>query len=107
MKKEITKDRVIKAFTKSIRNKFKKRLKKIILFGSRARGDFSPESDYDFILVFDRISSIVKKYLSNLGAEFLLKHSAVITDIAVTENDLKKMKYEPFIMNAQKEGVVL
>ena len=29
-------------------------LEKIILFGSRARGDFKPDSDWDFLVVVDR-----------------------------------------------------
>jgi len=30
------------------------RVEKIILFGSRARGDFKPDSDWDFLVVLDR-----------------------------------------------------
>ena len=34
---------------------------KIILFGSRARGDFGPDSDWDFLVVIDKDISFSEK----------------------------------------------
>lgn len=68
----------LKLAKKIIESELKKRdLKviKIILFGSRARNNFSEESDYDFLIVIDKdlnfhtkwkiISAIKKKLLEN------------------------------------------
>ena len=40
------------SFSKNIKDKFPNILEGIWLFGSRARGDFSEHSDYDFLIVF-------------------------------------------------------
>jgi predicted nucleotidyltransferase len=44
MKKD---DRILNEFIEAINRKFGPLLKKIILFGSRARGDHEADSDYD------------------------------------------------------------
>ncbi|MBI4650760.1 nucleotidyltransferase domain-containing protein [Candidatus Desantisbacteria bacterium] len=39
-------DKISKEFAQSVRQKLKKHIKQIILFGSHARGDFTEGSDY-------------------------------------------------------------
>lgn len=100
-------DEKLSIFLDRLRRFFKDRIQRVILFGSRARGDFVEESDYDFILVFDEVTQDVKDRLGELCLEMLLEHGMVISDFALTEGDLQRRRYEPFIMNATKEGIVL
>ena len=44
--------KILKEFKKRLRGIYKENLEKIILFGSRARGDYSRESDYDFLISY-------------------------------------------------------
>jgi predicted nucleotidyltransferase len=100
-------DKKLKIFIEQLRKRFGQNLKRIILFGSRARGDHTDESDYDFILVFDEVTPEVKEGLDALCLKMLLEHEMVITDFAFTEKDLERKRYEPFIMNAKREGMFL
>lgn len=43
----------LKAFAQSVRAKYGTRVKKILLFGSRARGDHRPDSDADVAVVLE------------------------------------------------------
>ncbi|KPJ64770.1 hypothetical protein AMJ44_12140 [candidate division WOR-1 bacterium DG_54_3] len=104
---KITKDKNLKIFIDQLRKHFGRNLKKIILFGSRARGDYTDDSDYDFILIFDEVTPQIKNKLDGLCLEMLLEHEMVISDFALTEEDLERKRYEPFIMNAKREGVLL
>lgn len=54
-------DKISKEFAQVVRNKLKTHLKKIILFGSRARGDFREGSDYDFLIIVDKRKKQMKK----------------------------------------------
>ena len=45
--------KMIKDVEKSIKKVFKNRLKKIIVFGSYARGDYDDESDIDFMVLVE------------------------------------------------------
>jgi len=105
MKRNI--DKILKIFLDKVRKKTNKRLKKIILFGSRARGDFDITSDYDIILIFDNVSQKTEESINEIEGEMLYEYNAVISAFPFSEKDIKTMKYEPFILNATKEGKII
>ena len=51
-----------------LRVQFTNRLKRILFFGSRARGDASPESDFDCLLIFDNVTPEIKQQLDELSS---------------------------------------
>jgi len=57
MKALSVKDPALAAFETAIRERLGKHLKKMILFGSRARGDNDPDSDYDIPVVLDEVTT--------------------------------------------------
>ena len=88
-----------------LRDQFGNHLERILFFGSRARGDASPESDLDCLLVFDEVTSKVKEQLDQLSSKWLLEQGIVFAWVAVSDADLKRFRYEPFLQNAQREGI--
>lgn len=101
------KDKVLQIFLRKLKENFGSNVKRVILFGSRARGDFEEFSDYDLLVVFKKLSKEVKDSLIEIEGEMLYEYGAVFSAFPLSEADLKKMKFEPFLINAQKEGVVL
>ncbi|MBI1971751.1 MAG: nucleotidyltransferase domain-containing protein [Candidatus Aenigmarchaeota archaeon] len=95
----------IRNFLKKVKKKFSP--SKIILFGSRARGDYLLESDYDLIIVSDAF----KKYdfTERIGHVMRLSDGSVSLDvICYTEDEFEKKKKElGTVREAVKEGVVL
>jgi len=78
----------------------KYRVQKVILFGSRARGDQSPVSDYDFAIYGESLSDVAK---ASFGADVedmktLKKIDILFVDAATPEKLLK---------NIAQEGVVI
>ena len=64
---------------------------KIYLFGSRARGDHKPESDYDLVLVIE--SSNVDMHARNIKAgEILWGVKAAVDVFVYTRAEFDKMK---------------
>lgn len=102
-----SKDKLIETFTDNLRREFGDKLRKIILFGSRARGDHTKDSDYDFILIFDAVTKELKERLHEIKADMLLKYDMVITAIPYTNEDVEKRRFQPFLLNVEKEGAVL
>jgi predicted nucleotidyltransferase len=100
-------DERLKIFVGELREHFGEHLKRIILFGSRARGDNVEDSDYDFLLIFDQMTSEIKESIRDLTGEMLYTYNIVLSVFSFTEENLYRRRYSPFIMNAQKEGVVL
>ena len=97
-------DKILDIFTSRIRKDFKSKVKKIILFGSRARGDGAADSDYDILLVMDEVSPLVKSQINHLEGDMLFNYNAVLSAFPFTPKELARRRYEPFLMNAQKEG---
>lgn len=57
-----TAEQRIKDIVKSVLEEFRITLKEVILFGSRARGDYKEESDFDLlILVENNINTVQKR----------------------------------------------
>ena len=100
-------DKYLEIFSRTLRERFGDNLKRIILFGSRARGDYTEESDYDFILIFDKVSKELKEQVTHLVVDLMIEYGIVITDFIFTEEEFRKRMFVPFILNAQREGVAL
>jgi hypothetical protein len=58
-------------------------------------------------LLLDLVSGQARVFVEKLELEMLLSHFVLFTTFLFTEDDLKQRRYEPFIMNALREGVVL
>ena len=69
----------IKKFIKQIKTKYSDNLVKVILYGSRARGDSDESSDYDLLLIFDKVTPEIKNYINDLEGEFLYEFSIIIS----------------------------
>jgi len=95
---------LVKRFLNLIIKKFN--LKKIIVFGSFARGDYHKGSDLDLVIVgefkerfIDRIGKIIELNDSDLEIEAMV----------YTEEEFQKMIQErrPFIEQVLEEGIVV
>lgn len=109
MKKNVKKgkDKYLNFFLNQIRKHFKGNFKRAIFFGSRARGDCDSYSDYDLILIFKEITPPLKEYLDELQGEMLYNYNLVFSAFPFVESKLKQVQFEPFFVNARREGVTI
>ncbi len=97
---------LLEELKKEIEKLYGDRLKKIILYGSHARGDFTEKSDIDLLIVLkgkvvpgreiDRMIDII--------TEINLKYGVLISVYPVSEEDYKKVN-SPLLINVRREGV--
>lgn len=84
----------------------RKRIQAIWLFGSRARGDHGPDSDYDLLIVVDKrdrkILNVVYSAVSQMQMEEVVYISAKVFPRAKYE-EFVRLK-TPFMTNVHKEG---
>ena len=81
MDSRISSDPILTRFRAALAETYGDRLERAVLFGSRARGDARPESDYDvavFIREPDRWFDEVVR-LASLGTDLLMDTGAVIS----------------------------
>jgi len=81
----------------------------LILFGSRARGDAVPESDYDVLVVVERISRPIQATISRCAWEAGFDDCLVIVPIVVTKDEIENTPFRSsLLMQAiRDEGVMI
>ena len=82
---------------------------RIVLYGSMARGDGTPESDIDLaIFVHSRIDREIEDRLSDIIVDLNLKYNRVFSVIDIDNSIFAKWKnVTPFYQNVEKEGIEL
>ena len=100
-------DKISQEFANNVRKKLGNRIKQIILFGSRARGDFTEGSDYDFLIVLDEREKKFQEIVLDETGEIMDKYDALIGYIVCDENEWEKKKKFPIGLNILKEGIEL
>jgi predicted nucleotidyltransferase len=96
---------VATAVAEDLRALYGPRLRRVLLYGSWARGDAHPESDIDLLVVLDRVGSPWDE-LRRMD-EILWRHSyqndAVISAVPVAERELDDVA-NPLLIRARAEG---
>ncbi len=83
------------------------RLRRIVLYGSMARGDAVAGSDIDCLAVVDRIDSTLLDALDETAASMLLSHGVVCSFVPVAEKHYRNGEHNPLLVNIEREGRVL
>ncbi len=101
-------DPILKRFTASL-DTHQPHIRKIVLFGSRARGDECPWSDYDLLILVDernqslvdRIYDSVVEIQADTGCDLSLKI------MSEAEWDRRQQAKSSLVANVLREGIVL
>ena len=81
-------------------------VKLIILYVSVARGQDTPESDIDILIVSKNVGELRSK-VNELAVDVILDYGEIISPHLMTEDHFNKTKDFLFLSNVLKEGVVL
>ncbi len=82
---------------------------KIILFGSRARGDYKEESDWDILIVTKNKNDNLSKFLKEMKINLSIKMRIPNDIIIITKEYYEKKKHDVGSIGyyATVEGIVL
>jgi uncharacterized protein len=85
---------------------FHERVAKVVLFGSRARGDSRPDSDWDIAVFLRDNPTLDDRYrLTDLGTDLLVDTGEVIQSLALP---LRRAGEESYLMKAiRTDGIDL
>jgi predicted nucleotidyltransferase len=82
-------------------------IKTIMLYGSKARGNFLEESDIDLLFIADgNIPWSIKAEMSDIIYNHELANDIVVSAIFISQSEFKN-KVSLFLMKVRKEGVAL
>ena len=104
-------DKIIKKFISQVSDLIGDRLKKVILYGSYARGDYNKSSDVDIMILTDLNDKEIEDYrdkISDIAFNIELDKEIYISPIIKNIDKYNaRVNVIPFYMNIQKEGVEL
>jgi len=80
---------------------------RIILYGSRARGDFRKDSDWDLLILLnkERITNDIEETITNPLYDLEIDYGQVISPMIYSINDWNSIySVTPFFKNVMREG---
>ena len=91
-----------------LRALYGKRLERLVLFGSQARGDAEPGSDIDVLVVLRGIVTPSREIArtGEVCTELSLKYNVVVSCLFVSARRFSREK-SPLLLNVRKEGVAI
>jgi len=82
-------------------------IEQIYLFGSRSRGDWRPDSDYDLLIVLERKDRRIVDGLYDGVMDVLLSTGRLISLKIFTRSEFDRLRSipTPFMQNLMREGI--
>jgi predicted nucleotidyltransferase len=94
-------------FSQRLHNRLRGHILRLVLYGSRARGDAEEGSDYDFLAIVDEMGSDLKEKIIDAEVEFLNAFDEVSACLVFDETGWEWMKNSPLGINIEKEGILV
>jgi predicted nucleotidyltransferase len=100
-------DKVLKELKDLMENQLGDRLVKMVVFGSRARGDFDAESDTDIAIIVRELSRQLKYQILDTVAEIEMKFIIPLSVMVFSENEFERLKKRErrIALDIEKEGI--
>ena len=100
---------ILKEFKKQISELYGQRLKKVVLYGSYAKGQANDEhSDIDLAIVLAGAVDPCKEIgrMADIFTDLNLEHNVLIAVYPVSESNFDNME-SPFLINVRREGIAV
>ncbi len=103
-----TQDMVLEDFLARI-GPVRPKIRRLVLFGSRARGTHMLDSDYDLLISVDEKEDALLDSLYEAVMDVLLAHGRLVSLKVFTQKEFARLKAlkTPFMQHVEKEGIAL
>ena len=85
----------IREFTENIQRLYGKNIEKIVLFGSRARGDAGEDSDIDILVITKTNNKDLKNGITDLAFDIILKYGIDIEPVIFDMSEWSRLTKNP------------
>lgn len=99
--------KIIKSFRALVSQKVK--IHELRVFGSRARGDATWESDLDILVIVDHLDHSIEREISDCAWEAGFKDGIVVVPIVFSRDTWENspQRYSLFAQSIKKEGILI
>ncbi|MBT9131354.1 MAG: hypothetical protein DDT41_01659 [candidate division WS2 bacterium] len=84
-------------------------LVKLVLYGSRVRGDYDTESDIDVAIIIKGLTRELKNQILDVVAEIEIKYLSPLSTLVLSEEDFEflKKRERRIALDIEREGISL
>lgn len=99
----------VEAFTTAVRGRLGRDLLELRLFGSRARGEGTEESDLDVAVIVTATALERKREIQDLAFDIGLEHSVLLAPLVLSDEQLAVLRARELRLAAdlEREGIPL
>jgi predicted nucleotidyltransferase len=99
----------VATFCEGVRARFGPRLREIVLFGSRARGDAHEDSDIDVCVVVDGLTWQEARDVDAVTADVLERHDVLVSPLVLSSERMDLLRSRERLIAAEiaRDGVAL
>jgi len=100
---------VLEEFKRRVQERFPKELVNMLVFGSKARGDATQESDIDVIVITHSNDKKLAKNIRYTGYDLEIEHGIILSIQVYSERHINYLRNIPtqFIQNVDREALVI
>jgi len=101
--------RAVEAFSERVWQTYPKRMRQMILFGSKARSDAHVYSDIDVLLIVDTEDWRFRHAISSIAADVSLAYDVLISPRVIGQERWARMRHHRITLyeNVQADGIEL
>lgn len=100
---------ILSIFKNQIKEILKEDNPRLILFGSKARGDFGYGSDIDILIILKKVTPEKRDIISDIATEIFLKKGIDLSPHIYSEREYQELLLlqTPFMSTVKQEGVII
>jgi predicted nucleotidyltransferase len=97
---------ILRELRQRLNSLYGENLRQLILYGSHARGDATPDSDIDLLVVLDDFDDADQELrrMSPAASELSLEHDVVISLVVMRARGYAQ-RNTPLLLNVRREGI--
>jgi predicted nucleotidyltransferase len=94
-------------FIRRLKERLPDAVRYVFLFGSQARGDPHPGSDYDFAVIVHKKDAATVQTIREIEVEFLDRFDTLASALIYDTREWERRRHMPIGMNIAREGILL
>ena len=100
---------VIEEFKRRVEKQFPGKIVRLLVFGSKARGDATEQSDIDVIVITRSDDKKLRKNIRYTGYDLEIEHGIILSIQVYSEKYINYLRNIPtqFIQNVDREAIVI
>ncbi len=97
----------LQALVAELHQQFSNRVRQIVLYGSKARGDSTPDSDIDILIVLNEEDSQIRRQILTIASRMSLEYDVLLNPVIVSTARFKRQRGFTFYQNAARDAIQL